>query len=417
MYEVKYTEEQLKKCGLSFLRNYAREMGGTPGLMKKDELVSYILDIQSGKIAPSRKKSGRKPLDFKGVNYGLFGITNIEYDGEGHAYATLSDSSSETVVKGGFEMVSEGVGAIVNGNGVSAFVPNAIINEYRLKPGDFVEGEYETGRNNSKVVTSVSFINGKLPSDFIGRRSFEKETAIYPKKKIPLFKSGSVGKVADIFCPIGKGQRCLVLYKSGMDEIAVIEKLSESFKDAGVRTVALYANCRPEDGQYVETVCDEAIWTSFEKPDEEHKNAVFKAVERVKRIAESGNPSALLVGSLASMREAFGKDGDVAMKPVFSVAKNTERCESVTLIALTDDEALAEKFRPYCNAFIVTDGKTADIKRSWTRRGESLLSDREIAVAQSLLQTLEREDISDKIRDLADKSGTQEEFISALERL
>ncbi|MBO4323549.1 MAG: hypothetical protein J5836_02690 [Clostridia bacterium] len=411
MFEVTYTEEQLKKCGLNFLRNYAREIGGTPGLMNKADLVAYILDIQSGKISPERKKSGRKPLDLKGVNYGMLGLANIGFEDED----VFSDSyGSECITKGYFETLSEGVGTLTNGETVLVFVPAAFITQYRLKNCDLVVGEWERGRNDSRVLTSVKEINGKIPTEVFSRGNFEKVPAVYPESRISFSGIGGLGNEIDLFAPIGRGQRCVVLYKKGSDEISLIEKIAAVCDDSGIYPIISYVNCRPEDGQYLQSACKEVIWTSFDKSGETHKKAMQIVADRAKRMAESGNHTALIAGSLSSSQDAFGGDFLKYMKQLFSISKNTADSKSVTLFALTDDENVAKQFEPYCNCFIVTDGKSMDIERSYTRRDVALLSERELLVAEKVRSA---PTLLPQVKSAMGKAKGKEELLSALEKL
>lgn len=417
MYEIRYTEEQLKKCGLNFLRNYAREIGGTPSLMKKDELIAYILDIQSEKIVPTRNKSGRKPLFFNGVNYSLLGMKSVEYDENGEPTLKMGEpDGKENYAVGYFETVADNMGALTDGDRVIAFVPNAYISQYRLREGDLVEGEWEIGRNNSKILTSLVSLNGKAPSEYVTRRFFDKADAIYPKTRISLSALGTSGKMADVFSPVGQGQRCVLNYKKGLDEISLMEKLAEALKSSGVHTVVSYANCRPEDGKYLERVCDEVIWTSFKNSDDEHKKAVKLAVERVKRIAETGDASALILGSVYLTEEAFGTDKEKAIRTILAAAKNTENCGSVTLIALTDDKNLAEQLEGYCNCFISLDGKALDVARSYTRRGDGMLHPRVKEVAEKIRLKSDNETI-ERVIGIFETSSNLDETINKLEEL
>ncbi len=412
MYEVKYTEEQLNKCGISFLRNYARELGGAPKLMNKSELIGYILDIQNKTIVPQRKNSGRKPLSSSGVSYGAFGMVDLKFRDRDAETETFKGTPN--AIRGFFERTSDGMG-IVGGAAVPVYVSRAFIDRYFLKDGDFIVGKCERAIGGAVVLFSIDEINGSAPEDAAARANFDKARAIYPSVRVSFSAMGAIGKAIDLFCPVGKGQRAVFKLRAGDDEISLAENVVTAFKKEGVKTVACYLNSRPEDGDFLESVCDEAIGTVFVDDSEVHKKTVFKALDRAKNIVENGEDALLILVTLESMQSALGEDFERTVKILFSAAKNTENCKSLSIIALTFSTELFNRFEPFANCMAALDGNALDLSSSYTRRGEIMLSERERAVREKFKE-YSGADATQKVK-AAIESAKRGEELSAIEKL
>ncbi len=411
-----YTEEQLNSESLIFLRSYAREIGGTPSLKNKEELVQYILDIQSGKITPKRSKSGRKPLNVLGSDYKLFtllkgksafGSEEEELDG----YGVICEDSR---YGGVLEILPEGVGVLSEREGgKTVFVPQSLIDGLKLRSGDRIEGEYEIGYNNAIVVSSVLSLNGREPFAVGERLHFEKEPSVYPNTKISFADMGFSGKTIDLFSPIGKGQRAIMVLPKFSDETEFIESLSTSLEINGVVPLVSYINCRPEDKNLLGEVIKELFSTSFDEDKDMHESVFRRAEERAVRLAETGYDVALIVGSFSAAKEVL-QDFNSEVKRLLNMAKNTKNCNSVTVIVLTDDMDCAAQYENYCNATVVIEGSLVDPLKSFTRRGGTLLTTDEADVADAVRKCLlAGKDKSFIEKCLSDTKDSQE-FVSAL---
>ncbi len=412
MAKNKYTEEQLKNSSLNFLRSYARELGGTPSLKNKEELVRYILDIQDGKVIPTRNKSGRKPLDFSGADYRL--ITMLRQSGEAadsaSNYATLSEDEN---IEGILHILPEGIGVLSEKkDGRTVYVSQVMMDGFWLRECDRIAASCEV-RNNAIVVSQIADINGKDSFSVGKRRVFVDVPPIYPDEKISFSDMGGCGKTIDLFSPIGKGQRAIIILPKFTDEIEFIESLSNSLELNRIYPIVSYVNCRPEDGELLTHVVKEAISTSFDKDAEEHKSAFRQAEERAIRLAETGYDVALIVGSFSAAKDAI-EDFESEVKRLFATAKNTSECKSITVIVLSDDVNLPNKYENYCNSFTVIDGNSADPMRSYTRRSGALLSTDEADVADAVRKALASGKDKSFIEECLNRSQGEGEFLELL---
>ena len=296
---TKYTEDELKTMSIHSLRVVFRmNFGGAPRTMRKGEIIQKILDVQSGGEVPTRSTKGRKPLesqyakkDEKELN--LKDWTECVFEEEG---------GEKRDVRGFLELHVDGYGYLrdVNYNfeSLKVFVAHTLINRYSLKSGDMIDGcSEDLSESNMKILRSVSFVNGKDPS-FNEIENFNTFTARYPKERITLAKENQSGveKVVDLFCPIGKGQRCLILDNGTNQKTALVKKIAESIRESqDVDLTVFLAGASPEEITDVkEGVSGEVVGTLFCNDGESLIRTFNLVVERAKREVERGKNKVLI---------------------------------------------------------------------------------------------------------------------------
>ncbi|MBQ7642901.1 MAG: hypothetical protein IJS67_03265, partial [Clostridia bacterium] len=327
-----YTEESLKKISIHDLRVIMRSVGGTPSTLNKKQLIEEILKIQKSAVLPSRNARGRKALDLTRSQYAdvAFGnaVNFIDDKGDvGENTLTLHDGTGRGKASGIVEIMPDGYGFLCSRKGFkrgNVFVGKALISKYRIKSGDYIVGNVEISpAGNSYTLTEVIGAEDASAGILSMRKDFSSEIAIYPDERISLSALGDEGRLIDLLCPAGKGERMLLTGATDPSEFAV--KLSAALYAEGVYPVTLLVDCLPEDyGYMIGNASGEVVCSTFDEDDEERVRAVSLAVDRVHRLAECGRDSALVICSMEAVMSSYQVGRDAKMKKIFASFKNTE---------------------------------------------------------------------------------------------
>ena len=409
-----YTEDELKGMSIHTLRVVLRsDFGGVPGIHNKNGLIAEILRIQSGEVKPVRSPKGRKPLDEIPL------LFNPEI-----AFAEDLEREDGGTVKGVFELSSEGYGFLKDLNLQSSskdiFVTKTIVSRFGLRMGDTVEGEYQVIKETgAPFLKTVSFVGGRDSQDSKQRRSFADLKQIYPDEKIKTaHDSGAKAlRAVDLFCPIGKGQRCLVVDEGGrcgrelLKQIAIGVELNQPLLDVFVLLVNSTPEYTNEIAEQVGTVT--SVGTEESVEDTVRKIKLF--FERAKRRVEAGSDVVLLVDSLSVIAQIYDSylqlsdqkskqaefdSGESFIKSQFTCVGNFGKGSSLTLIAGCDaqyDGKVISALSPIATGTVkISQGVgrrrreiDVDINGSFTVKDELLLSREEIELSDKL-----REDIA-----------------------
>ena len=395
----RYTEEKLNKMSVHTLRVILRsEFNGVPGVSNKGELISQILDIQSGASAPARSTKGRKPL-------GEF-ITPISEE------LTFSDAESDedTIKRGVFEQNADGYGFVRVNKGlgfVDYFVPKTIAKKYSLSTGDEIEcSVYYASEVGALNVKSILAVNGKLPQEGDKKEDFSLLRAKYPSEKISFTKGNSpIVDAVDLFCPIGKGQRCLVEDVDGKFGTSFANRILNNVNDENITILSLFAGVKPEE---VEDAFQNKNRQNVVLPitfsAEETLRIVNLTVERAKTLCQMGKDVLLVLDSLSYIANVYGEysaseksSGYVKLgltpskfvNEIFGVGGNFGEGKSITVIATVDakreDRSLGELVsiatsvvKLEGNDIISRRGYVVDLLNSYTIKDEMLLTKEQI---------------------------------------
>lgn len=413
-----YTEERLMKMSVHTLRVILRsEFNGLPGVCNKNELISQILSIQSGKEAPARSTKGRKPL-------GEF-ITPI--NGE----VSLADSGvdkSEGVVKGIVELNEAGYGLlwseIKDGVYADYFLAKPLVKKYGLNTGDLVEGVAQySGEIGAIKIQSINFVNGKTPElDSEVQRALLKPQ--YPTKKHQLNHISPIITAIDGFCPIGKGQRCLVEDPTGKYGTQFVKGLSSAL--SGVKTFVVYVGAKPEDVAEIEQTSDKKVLVLPATSSlEEVIRGINLTFERARVLVENGEDVVVVIDSLSSVASCYedylslsqndkGFINTLLTKTkyvngLFSLGGNFGDGKSLTVISVFNpsrDVALFGELLDLATSVIRLKscdvferrGYVIDLVNSYTDKDELLLSEEEISFADGVRRELNKNE--DKLSDI-----------------
>lgn len=285
------------------------------------------------------------------------------------------------------------------------------IKNYGLKTGDVVEANVRPPREGDKYfpMTSVISINGRSPEYIRDRVPFEHLTPLFPDEKFDLTGGRTCNlstRVVDMFSPIGKGQRGLIVAPPKTGKTILLKDIANAIAENHPETyiMILLIDERPEEvTDMSRSVNAEVIASTFDEPADRHVKIAGIVLEKAKRLVECGHDVVILLDSITRLARAYntvspasgkilsgGVDANALQKPkrFFGAARNIENGGSLTIIAtaLTEtsskmDEVIFEEFKGTGNMELQLDRKLSnkrvfpavDIMASSTRRDDLLL--------------------------------------------
>lgn len=293
------------------------------------------------------------------------------------------------------------------------YVSQAQIKQNGLKTGDVVEGPIRPPKEGEKFfpLCSVESINGRTPEFVRDRVSFEHLVPLFPDEKFNLTGGATTcnlsTRVVDMFSPIGKGQRGLIVAPPKTGKTMLLKDIANAIAENHPNTylLILLIDERPEEvTDMARNVNAEVIASTFDEPAERHVKIAGLVLEKAKRMVECGHDVVILLDSITRLARAYntvapasgkiltgGVDANALQKPkrFFGAARNIENGGSLTIIAtaLTEtgskmDEVIFEEFKGTGNMELQLDRKLSnkrifpavDIVASSTRRDDLLLS-------------------------------------------
>src|SRR5437773_181779 len=293
------------------------------------------------------------------------------------------------------------------------YVSQSQIKLFGLKTGDTVKGEVRPPREGEKYfpLVKVDFINGHDPAVVRDRIHFDYLTPLFPFEKLNLSgdKANYSTRVMDMFTPIGKGQRGLIVAQPKTGKTILLKDVANAIASNHPEAylIVLLIDERPEEvTDMARSVKAEVVASTFDEPAEKHVRIANIVLEKAKRMVECGHDIVILLDSITRLARAYntvqpasgkilsgGVDANALHKPkrFFGAARKIENGGSLTIIAtaLTDtgsrmDEVIFEEFKGTGNMELQLDRKLAnkrvypaiDIVASSTRR-DDLLVDKE----------------------------------------
>lgn len=342
-------------------------------------------------------------------------IFNIEFDGIIPAEGVL-------------EMMPDGYGFLRSSdyNYLSSpddvYVSPSQIKLFGLKTGDTVNGSVRPPKEGEKyfALLKVDTINGRSPEDVRDRVPFDYLTPLFPFEKLNLFTgpSGYSTRMIDLFAPIGKGQRGLIVAQPKTGKTVLLKEVANaiSANHPECYLMVVLIDERPEEVTDMErSVKAEVIASTFDEPAEKHVKVSAIALQKAKRLVECGHDVIILLDSLTRLARAHntvapssgkvlsgGVEANAMQKPkqFFGAARKIENGGSLTILAtaLIDtgskmDEVIFEEFKGTGNMELQLDRRLAnrrvypaiDLVASSTRR-DDLLLDRDVLQRINLLR-------------------------------
>ena len=334
------------------------------------------------------------------------------------------------------------------------YVSLSQIRRFGLRRGDEILGQVREPKDNEKynALLKIDAVNGIDPEVAPKRPVFEQLTPLFPEERLRLEteEHDTAARIMDLLCPIGKGQRGLIVSPPKAGKTTILKKLANSIaaNNPDVDLFVLLVDERPEEVTDMQrSVIGTVVSSTFDQPSENHVQVTELVLDRVKRLVEMGRDVVVLLDSITRMARAFnlntpasgrilsgGVDSTALYPPkkFFGAARNIEEGGSLTILAtaLVDtgsrmDEVIFEEFKGTGNMEIRLDRRLADkrifpaidIEMTGTRKEELLMEPAEAAAVWKLRGVLHSLDPSAAIELLIKKTRETKnnaEFLSAL---
>lgn len=334
------------------------------------------------------------------------------------------------------------------------YISPSQIRLFNLKTGDTVYGQIRSPKEGEKffALLRIETVNYEDPYVAQTRVPFENLTPLYPNEK---FKLETVStelstRIVDLFAPIGKGQRLLIVAPPKAGKTTLMQKVANAIKanNPEVYLIVLLIDERPEEVTEMErSINAEVISSTFDEQATRHVQVAEMVLEKAKRLVEHKRDVVIFLDSITRLARAYnqtvptsgkvlsgGVDSNALHKPkrFFGAARNIEEGGSLTIISTSlvetgsrMDEVIFEEFKGTGNSEIDLDRKLAErrlfpainIKKSGTRREELLLSEGELQrmwILRKVLNDMEDADMLSLIMDKMKKSKDNDAFLASM---
>ena len=392
------------------------------------------------------QKNGNQNPNFK-PKKGNFNHSDFEFDG-------IIES------EGVLEMMPDGYGFLRSSDYNYLASPDDIylstsqIRLFGLKTGDTVKGVVRPPKEGEKFfpLVRVLKINGHDPQVVRDRVSFEHLTPVFPSEKFKLAEKQSTisTRIIDLFSPIGKGQRGMIVAQPKTGKTMLLKDIANAIaaNHPEVYLIVLLIDERPEEVTDMQrSVRGEVIASTFDREPQEHVKIANIVLEKAKRLVECGHDVVILLDSITRLARAYntvqpasgkvlsgGVDANALQKPkrFFGAARNVENGGSLSIIAtaLTEtgskmDEVIFEEFKGTGNMELQLDRKIAnkrifpaiDLTSSSTRRDDMLLDEKTLQrmwIMRKYLSDMNPVEAMDFINDRFKKTRNNEEFLISM---
>ncbi len=325
------------------------------------------------------------------------------------------------------------------------YVSPSQIRRFGLRTGDTVEGQIRAPKDGERyfALLKVNNVNFDEPDRVRHRINFDNLTPLYPDEKLKLEIEGNEGKskdlstrVIDLICPLGKGQRALVVAPPRTGKTMMMQQIAHAISSnhPEVYLLVLLIDERPEEVTDMQrSVNGEVVSSTFDEPANRHVQVAEMVIEKAKRLVEHKRDVVILLDSITRLARAYntvvpssgkvltgGVDANALQRPkrFFGAARNIEEGGSLTIIstALIDtgsrmDEVIFEEFKGTGNSEIILDRKLSDkrtfpaidITKSGTRKEELLVDKGVLSKMWVLRRILMPMGVTDAMEFLLDK--------------
>ena len=334
------------------------------------------------------------------------------------------------------------------------YISPSQIRLFNLKTGDTIYGQIRSPKEGERffALLRIETVNFDDPRVAQTRVPFENLTPLYPNEKLSLetVSTELSTRIVDLFAPIGKGQRLLIVAPPKAGKTTLMQKIANAIttNNPEVYLIVLLIDERPEEVTEMErAIKGEVISSTFDEQATRHVQVAEMVLEKAKRLVEHKKDVVILLDSITRLARAYnqtvptsgkvlsgGVDSNALHKPkrFFGAARNVEEGGSLTIISTSlietgsrMDEVIFEEFKGTGNSEIDLDRKLAErrlfpainIKKSGTRREELLLTEAELQkmwVLRKVLNPMEDADILELIMDKMRKSKDNNAFLSMM---
>lgn len=434
--------ENIENYTLVELRQLAKEKGiKNVSKLKKEELIEYLTNIQGETTSQSEEEvSTEIPKKEENVDNNTgYKVTNEE----------------DEIVEGILEVLPDGYGFLRGENYLSTpkdvYISPIQIRRFKLDKGDKIKGIARLPKEGEKfpALIYVGEVNGEAPEKAYRRVKFDDLIPIYPNERIRLETTPDEYsmRIIDLMCPIGKGQRGMIVAPPKVGKTTLLKKIANSISvnNPEIELIVLLIDERPEEVTDMKrSIKGDVIYSTFDELPEHHVKVAEMVLERAKRLTEQKKDVVILLDSITRLARAYnlvvpssgktlsgGFDPSALHKPkkFFGAARNIENGGSLTILATSlietgsrMDDVIFEEFKGTGNMEVHLDRTLSEkrifpainINKSGTRREELLLSKEELETVFALrkaLSTMPMADVTEQLIDQMIATKNNEEFL------
>ena len=362
---------------------------------------------------------------------------------------------------GVLDILSEGYGFLRSTNYTSGpddiYVSPSQIKRFDIREGDVVSGQIRPPKENENyfALLKVETVNEEDPEKARERTVFENLTPLFPQKRIVLENnSGDIStRLIDLICPIGKGQRGLIVAPPKTGKTIFLQKIAKGIaaNHPEIELIVLLADERPEEVTDMQrSIKGEVAYSTFDEPPKNHIRVAELVIEKAKRLVEQKRDVVILLDSITRLARAYnlviptsgkilsgGIDANTLHHPkrFFGAARKIEEGGSLTILATAIvetgskmDEVIFEEFKGTGNMELRLTRELAerrifpaiDMNRSGTRKEELLLSDNELSMIWALRNYLNRQNYKEPIEaviEVMKKTENNKQFLEIVSHL
>ena len=378
-------------------------------------------------------------------------------------YAVLRAQSANEgliIAEGVLEILSEGYGFLRSPKYSylpgpdDIYVSKSQIRSFSLRTGDTIGGQVRLPRDGEKnlALLKIETVNHESPEVCRVRIAFENRVPLHPEEKLNLEydKNDFCTRVMELFVPVGKGQRALIVAQPRTGKTILLQRIANGItkNNPEVVLIVLLIDERPEEVTDMQrSVNGEVISSTFDEPAQRHIQVSDMALEKAKRLVEHGRDVVILLDSLTRLARASntvtassgrvlsgGMEANALQRPkrFFGAARNTEEGGSLTIIAtaLIDtgsrmDEVIFEEFKGTGNMEVYLDRKLADkrifpaidLQRSGTRKEELLLKEdvlKRVWLLRKVLSPMNTIEAMEFLLDKMKNTKSNKEFLNMM---
>lgn len=472
------TRKEYENSTLNDLKKTAKELGiKSISKYKKNELIDEIIKVSPNSIKKdgvilreniSTKTTNSNRSNEKTENVNTSKLEKKE-DVVKHNLDTNRNNTQKETLR---EMINEsntakGILEILENNNFGflrcknyltssedIYVSPSQIRRFNLRTGDEIQGKIREAKETEKfkALLYVEKVNGEHPEKAIGRKSFETLTPIYPRERLRLETDNSrdlSSRLMDIVCPIGKGQRGIIVAPPKAGKTTLLKKVAQNIVEnyPDIKLIVLLIDERPEEVTDMKrSINGDVVYSTFDEEPQNHAKVSQMVLERAKRMVEQGKDVVILMDSITRLSRAYnltitptgrtlsgGLDPGALIMPkkFFGAARNIEEGGSLTILgtALVEtgsrmDDMIFEEFKGTGNMEIHLDRKlqerrifpAIDIYKSGTRKEDLILSKEEQEVSFAIRKVMYKdgntESVTENLISMLSKTKNNNEFVN-----
>ena len=418
--------------------------------LAKDKGLKNISKLKKNELIEMLKEDDSNNEEIKRMD-------NLQNNEEDSGYKITNEG--DTISEGILEVMPDGFGFLRGDNYLSTnkdvYVSPTQIRRFKLDTGDYVKGITRNPKEGEKfpALIYVIEVNNDHPEKCMKRKSFDDLIPIYPNKRIRLETASNsyTMRLMDLLCPIGKGQRGLIVAPPKAGKTKILKQIANSIttNHPDIELIVLLIDERPEEVTDMKrSIKGDVIYSTFDELPEHHVKVAEMVLERAKRLTEQNKDVVILLDSITRLARAYnlvipssgrtlsgGLDPSALHKPkrFLGAARNTEDAGSLTILAtaLVDtgsrmDDVIFEEFKGTGNMEVHLDRNLSekrifpaiDINKSGTRREDLLLSPKELNVMYALrkvMSNMSNIEITEQLLNIITTTKNNEQFLDKLD--